>query len=153
MGRGPTKKYHKLMNSNYIEGTLTCLKLEIIKKIINIAFPLVLNIEHTNACNLNCTCCPRKLTVNQQGTNYISMNTYKWGYLADQVQVKGVHDWSGAIDIIKITDETVTDRYPCALLWYALAVNSNGKVSICNVDWDYSGVVGKINEKSLQDIV
>ena len=287
MGRGPTKEYHKLINTNYVEGTLTCLKPEIIQNNINIDFPLVLNIEPTNACNLHCTCCPRKMTVNQQGINYISIKTFKkiideaseyqklfmlnlhkdgepllhknlsdmvtyakkrdvaevihlntngtllgtkagkklldagidditvsvdaafpetyrklkqsdnfdsliknietfieyrdkinanttirtkimefqhstkaeikafhekWGKVADQVQVTGVHNWSGAIDTIEITDETVSNRYPCALLWYALAINSNGKISICNVDWDYSGVVGDINEKSIHHI-
>jgi len=75
----------------------------------------------------------------------------RWEGIADQVQVTGVHDWSGAIADLTITDENTDVRYPCALLWYALAINSNGKVSICNVDWDYSGVVGDINETSIHE--
>lgn len=69
-----------------------------------------------------------------------------WEGIADQVQVTGVHDWNGAINNLTVTDETSPYRYPCALLWYALAVNSNGDVSTCNVDWNYSGVVGNIHK-------
>jgi radical SAM protein with 4Fe4S-binding SPASM domain len=68
------------------------------------------------------------------------------------VQVTGVHSWSGAIDDLTVTDESSKKRYPCALLWYMLAVNADGNVSICNVDWDRSGVVGNVNEHSLHDI-
>ena len=76
----------------------------------------------------------------------------RWEGIADQVQVTGVHDWSGAINDLTITDETSSVRFPCALLWYALAINSNGKVSICNVDWDYSGEVGDIHINSINKI-
>ena len=287
MGRGPTNQYYKSINDSYIEGTLTCLKPEVIKQDINIDFPLVLNIEPTNACNLHCTCCPRQKTVRYQGVHYLPIKTFKqiideaseysqlvmlnlhkdgepllnndlsemiayakkkniaktihlntngtllgtiagkkllesgidditisidaaypetywklkgsrdfdslnksiesfieyrdrigfkttirvkimefalvssseikafydkWNGIADQVQVTGVHDWSGEISDLSITDETSSVRYPCALLWYMLAINSNGKVSICNVDWDYSGVVGNLYEKKLHDI-
>jgi radical SAM protein with 4Fe4S-binding SPASM domain len=33
-----------------------------------------------------------------------------------------------------------------------MAINSNGKVSTCNVDWDYSGVVGDIHKQRIKDI-
>ena len=287
MGRGQSIQYHKPIHEDYVDGSLTCLKPEIIKKHINNHFPLVLNIEPTNACNLSCTFCPREKTVQQQGTNYLSMKTFKkiideinednrlimlnlhkdgepllnkelpemvayakekniakvihlntngtllntprgkqlleagidditisidaafaetyqklkqrrgfnvlndniqsfieyrdkigaittirvkimefnqinddeieafhdrWEGIADQVQVTGVHDWNGAINNLTVTDETSPYRYPCALLWYALAINSNGDVSTCNVDWNYSGVVGNIHKKCLRSI-
>ena len=59
MGRGPTKEYHKNMNPAYLEGTLTCLNQEYIKNNINKEFPLILNIEPTNHCNLDCYLCAR----------------------------------------------------------------------------------------------
>jgi len=287
MGKGQTKDFHYSMNDNYVEGTLTCLKSEVIKNRINTNFPLVLNIEPTNACNLKCVYCPRLKTVSRYGTNFIELETYKkiideaceygplimlnlhkdgepllnknlsemvgyakkrqvaqtihlntngtllntkfgyslldsgiddmtisvdasfsdtykklkqssqfdelikgiesfieyknklnvstlirvkimefedisaneisefvnkWNGIADEVQVTGIHDWSGEIKDIKITDETSDVRFPCALLWYALAVNSNGMVSICNVDWDYSGVIGNLKDKKLHEI-
>jgi radical SAM protein with 4Fe4S-binding SPASM domain len=287
MGRGPSRNYHHRLNDAYVDGSLTCLRPEVIARRMRIDFPLVLNIEPTNACNLRCTICPRAETVRRQGIHHLSLADFKkiidearahgrlimlnlhkdgepllhrqlpemvayakekkvaetihlntngtlldqpiarkllaagidditvsvdaawpetyhrikqdwdlnglnrkieaflalrdrmrantfvrvkimefnwvtaeeitafhrhWEGIADQVQVTGVHDWSGAIADLAITDETVDVRYPCALLWYALAVNSNGKVSICNVDWDYSGVVGDVYQKSLSEI-
>ncbi len=82
----------------------------------------------------------------------ISVFHDRWQGIADEVQVTGAHSWSGAIENIGITDEQSEVRYPCALLWYMLAVNSNGKVSVCNVDWDYSGVVGNVYEQSIKEI-
>ncbi len=287
MGRGPTEKYYIEMNDDYVEGSLTCLKQEVIEREINTDFPLVLNIEPTNDCNLRCTFCPRDQTVAMQGTHYLPLATFqrivdeavdyqqlimlnlhkdgesllhrelpemidyakkrnvaktvhmntngtllhtdtakailtagiddvtvsidaatagtyrtlkqsrgfdhldrsvesfidyrnkigghttirvkimefdqvseeeieafrtRWTGVADQVQVTGVHTWSGAITDLEITDETSPTRYPCAILWYALAVNCNGKVSICNLDWNYSGVVGDLAQQSLHQI-
>jgi len=286
MGRGPTQQYFKAMNSNYIEGTLTCLRPDVIKAKISTEFPLVLNIEPTNACNAKCYYCPRERTIQSQGENYLDFSIFrkiidqisghklimlnlhkdgesllhhdlpemvgyarkkdaaqiihlntngtlintktgksiieneidditvsidaareetyqklkkikglvkleenikkaidyrnrihsktrirvkimefddvktdeieffreKWKDVADEVQVTGVHNWSGAIEGFAITDEQTHDRYPCALLWYMLAINSNGKVSICNVDYDYSGVVGDIHKQSIKEI-
>ena len=285
MGRGPSEDYYRSMNDNYVEGTLTCLKPEVIKKRITTGFPLVLNIEPTNACNAKCYYCPHDQTVKNQGVNYLKTEDFrkivnqiksnklimlnlhkdgepllhkdlpkmveyvkqkdaseiihintngilinsktgrgiiereidditisidaareetyyrfkkikglerleedikrafdyrekigsktkirvkimefddidseeielfqeKWSGIADEVQVTGIHSWSGAVDV-QVTDEQTDERYPCALLWYMLAVNSNGKVSICNVDWDYSGVVGDINNQSIHEI-
>lgn len=287
MGKGPSGQYHRPLNDAYVDGTLTCLRPEVVARRMRTEFPLVLNVEPTNACNLRCAVCPRQETVRRHGLHYLSLahfrriideasehgplimlnlhkdgepllhrdlpemvayarnrkaadtihlntngtlldrpvaaglldagidditvsvdaawpETYqrikgagnldgvnrgiehflslrnkmgahtfirvkimefdwvsaeeieafhrRWDAVADQVQVTGVHDWSGAIEDLAITDETACRRYPCALLWYALAVNSNGAVSICNVDWDYSGVVGNIHEKNLSTI-
>ena len=67
MGRGPTAKYHKEMMDGYVKGTLTCLAPDYIKNNINTDFPLVLNIEPTNACNLNCYICPRSRSLRKEG--------------------------------------------------------------------------------------
>ncbi|SVD44807.1 uncharacterized protein METZ01_LOCUS397661, partial [marine metagenome] len=45
----------------------------------------------------------------------------KWTGVSDEVQVTGVHSWSGSIEDINITDEINNIRYPCSILWYALA--------------------------------
>lgn len=291
MGRGPTKNYHKNMNEFYVAGSLTCLKPRVIEKKITTDFPLVLNIEPTNDCNLRCCFCPRDKVAERYGIHYIDWSLYKslidqadvqaqrygklimlnlhkdgepllhpklpdmvryakereifhtihlntngmllgseqgkellksgidditisvdaaraetfarfkgvdalaklekniqqfyrwrdelgaktfirvkimefddiekeeveefiskWEPIADEVQVTGVHSWSGAIDKLNITDEQSSERYPCALLWYMLAVNADGKVSVCNVDWDRSGVIGDAHMMALKDI-
>ncbi|HNX82020.1 MAG TPA: radical SAM/SPASM domain-containing protein [Candidatus Omnitrophota bacterium] len=60
MGRGPTEAYYRSLNKNYVKGTLTCLKSSTIKNRLSTDFPLVLNIEPTNRCNLKCFYCPRQ---------------------------------------------------------------------------------------------
>lgn len=288
MGRGPTKSYHKDMSQGYVRGTLTCLTDETIKRETNTDFPLVLNIEPTNACNLKCYVCARTKSDREVGyidfklyarlideclkykklrmlnfhkdgesllhprifemiryakdknvarichinTNAVCLegkniekfllsgiddvtisidachektfekikgypllkrveenvinlfkkrtelklrepfirvkimeyeDTYggevesfikKWQGIADDVQVTGLHSWGGVIKEVEATDEVSVKnkRYPCALLWYMMAVNWNGAVSICNIDWNLSGVVGDANTESLHDI-
>lgn len=287
MGRLKTRRFYKEFDEEYVEGTLTCLKPEVIKARINLDFPLVLNIESTNDCNAHCFYCPRKIMIADKGTNYMSMETYKsiidqipkdkkliminyhkdgesllhkelpemiryakekdvskilhintngtlintktgrgiiesgidditvsidasreetyyklkklkgfkkleenvrkaiahrdkigsttkirvkimefgdvkrdevlefidkWTNVADEVQVTGTHDWSGAIEEMDVTDEQTPDRFPCALLWYMLAINSNGEVSPCSVDWDYSGSLGNIHKNTIKEI-
>ncbi len=285
MGRGPTKEYHKKMMDGYVEGTLTCLKGSVVRSEANTDFPLVLNIELTNDCNLNCYICPRRksgrevgymtmglfkkivdeasqyrklrmlnlhkdgesllhpqlaemiryakekdiskvIHLNTNGTlltakraeeiiqsgidditislDAFSKETYrkikrsggfetlekrivgffelrekmrykmpfvrvkimefrdtageigdfvrKWTPIADEVQVSGVHNWSGAIEELKVTDEHPPKRYPCPLMWYMLAVNWDGQVSICSVDWNNTTVVGDVNLNTLHEI-
>lgn len=286
MGRGPTKEHHKDMIEGYVKGTLTCLAPDYIKKNANVDFPLVLNIEPTNACNLSCYLCPRNKSVRKVGymdfelfkkiideckrhkklkmihfhkdgesvlhpgifemiryakekdvAEVLRMNTNavllegkaaedfllsglddvtismdaaredtfekikgknllrkiesnaegllklkkemglsrpfirvkimefedtfgeeikeflkRWRGVADEVQVTGVHDWSGSIKGLTITDEVKNERYPCVLLWYVLAVNWDGIVSACNVDWNLSAKVGDLGKETLQEI-
>ncbi len=285
MGRGPTKDYYRVMNENFVEGSLTCLKPEVVERRITTEFPLVLNIEPTNSCNAKCCYCPNSEVIKNQGVNFLKINVFKkiidqikqhklimlnfhkdgepllhknlpdmveyakkknaaevihlntngimintkigrdiiergidditisvdaanentyqrlkgiagldklnesiekainyrdriksrtkirvkimefddicleeidkfhekWFGIADEVQVTGIHNWGGSIDV-KITDEKAGHRYPCALLWYILAINSNGEVSVCNVDWNYSGVVGSIHSQNIKEI-
>lgn len=285
MGRGPTKDYYRVMNENFVEGSLTCLKPEVLERRITTEFPLVLNVEPTNACNAKCCYCPNGEVVKNQGVSFLKINDFKkiidqikshklvmlnlhkdgepllhkklpdmveyakeknvaevihlntngimintmigrgiiergidditvsvdaanentyqrlkgipgldklnesiekainyrdkiksstkirvkimefdgvdqgeidlfyekWSVISDEVQVTGIHNWGGAIDV-NVTDEKTEHRYPCALLWYMLAISSNGTVSVCNVDWDYSGVVGNIHSQNIQEI-
>jgi len=285
MGRGLTVKYHKELNDKYERGTLTCLKSEVIKERINPEFPLVLNIEPTNDCDIFCYYCPRlkskkrvgyidfnlakkiideaacypKLTMlnfHKDGesllhpkidkiikyayskhiedtlhmnTNVVCLNddmikrlldsgidditlsidafkteTFKktkgkdllhivdrnvkrfvelrdkggyrkpflrakiiefqdtldeiddfdnyWKDIVDEVQVTGIHNWSGAIKNIEVTDEVSDIRTPCILLWYALVINWTGEVSICSVDWNSSALVGDVKQNSINEI-
>ncbi len=285
MGRGPTKEFYKDFNEEYVEGTLTCLRQDVIKAKINTEFPLVLNIEPTNDCNAHCFYCPRKIMVAEKGLSYMSLEDYKmiidqipeklimlnfhkdgesllhkdlpemiryakekdvaktvhintngtlintkigrgiiengidditvsidasfeetyyklkklkgfgkleenvrkaiayrneigsktkirvkimefgdvgheevehfikkWTGVADEVQVTGTHNWSGSIDDIEITDEQSPKRYPCVLLWYMLAINSDGEASTCSVDWNRSSKLGNIHDSTIKEI-
>jgi radical SAM protein with 4Fe4S-binding SPASM domain len=76
----------------------------------------------------------------------------KWAGVADMVQVTGIHNWSGEIDGVRVTDESSRVRYPCAIMWYALVVNWNGEVTVCSVDWNTQIRVGNVKERTLHAI-
>lgn len=286
MGRGPTKNYHKVLNEDYVEGTLTCLKPLTIKREVNNDFPNVLNIEPTNRCNLMCVYCPRDratkgvglikwdlytrlideasehkklimLNFHKDGESFLHprfldmvryakkknvaktmhMNTNallwtdkvideiidsgidditvsldaaraetykkhkgvdclskaeknvrlllekrkkrglnrpfirvkimefeeiskeeiseffdKWNGVADFVQVTGIHNWSGAIKGLKVTDENSQSRYPCVIIWYALVINWNGETTVCSVDWNTEIYLGNVNNNTIHEI-
>ncbi len=76
----------------------------------------------------------------------------KWEDIADLVQITGIHNWSGAIPGLKITDESSQVRYPCVIMWYSLVVSWNGEVTVCSVDWDTEINVGNANLQTLHEI-
>lgn len=76
----------------------------------------------------------------------------KWRPIADDVQVSAVHTWGDAIKNITTTYNKPRKRYPCILLWYMMAVNWDGSVSICNIDWNLTGKIGSVRENSLHNI-
>ncbi|GAA5262986.1 hypothetical protein KTGMC3_P1728 [Methanocalculus sp. MC3] len=76
----------------------------------------------------------------------------KWADEADMVQITGIHNWSGAISNLNITDEQSQIRYPCVIMWYSLVINWNGEVTVCSVDWDTEINVGDVNQQTLHDI-
>jgi len=76
----------------------------------------------------------------------------KWRSTADEVQVSGIHDWAGGIKEIKPSIYIPKKRYPCIYLWYALALNWDGGVGLCCVDWRKSNTVGDANKEALHAI-
>ena len=84
MGRGPTKDHYRIMNENFVEGSLTCLTPAVIERRITTEFPLVLNIEPTNACNAKCYYCPNGEVVMNQGVSFLDINDYK--RIIDQIK-------------------------------------------------------------------
>ena len=43
-------------------------------------------------------------------------------------------------------------RYPCLSLWKSFFVNSDGKVSVCCMDWTQSLIIGDANKQSIAKI-
>jgi MoaA/NifB/PqqE/SkfB family radical SAM enzyme len=72
------------MNENFVEGSLTCLTPAVIERRITTEFPLVLNIEPTNACNAKCYYCPNGEVVMNQGVSFLDINDYK--RIIDQIK-------------------------------------------------------------------
>ncbi len=76
----------------------------------------------------------------------------KWQGVADEVQVTGIHSWSGAIEKVRVTDEDSQVRYPCVIMWYALVINWNGEATVCSVDWNTEIRVGNAYQQTLHQI-
>jgi len=76
----------------------------------------------------------------------------KWTGVADSVQVTGIHNWSGKIKGLRVTDEFSRVRYPCVIMWYSLVINWNGEVTVCSVDWNTEINVGNANKNTLHEI-
>ena len=62
------------------------------------------------------------------------------------------HDWSGSVRDSGLHDILPMSANACENPFYSLAVNWDGTVSICCVDWDSQGLAGDVNEQSLQEI-
>lgn len=73
-----------------------------------------------------------------------------WRPLVDEVQIQPLHNAGGQIAIDAAAHDH--ERYPCALPWYALAVNWDGTVSPCCVDLSGKNIVGDLRRESLQEV-
>ena len=72
----PATRYEIVLNKYFAKGSLTCLKRDVIQRRISGEFPLMLNIEPTNACNSRCRHCPRELNVEKHGVHFMKMDLY-----------------------------------------------------------------------------
>jgi radical SAM protein with 4Fe4S-binding SPASM domain len=77
----------------------------------------------------------------------------------DFITIEGLHGWSASDtkDWRLGTDQSFdglrrTDKIACPLTLYMLAINSNGRISICNDDWMQAHNIGDVNTESLLDI-
>ena len=84
----------------------------------------------------------------------------EFGDIADFIAVEGLHGWSMS-DVKDFTLGTgsktfdglpFTPKIVCPWVFYELAINWDGSVSICNEDWVHGTVVGHVLEESLKDI-
>ena len=76
-----------------------------------------------------------------------------YGKWASVTQVMSSHywDWGGSVEDMSV-DGLKTLELPCEKLWRSMAVNWDGRVSICHVDWDCKGIIGNLSEESLYEI-
>lgn len=93
----------------------------------------------------------------------------RYAGIADQVNLEspmnwnGTHDFIGAVDPNRVTDETLIQGFYeeagqpgqkniCTTCFSSLNIKSNGDVCVCIVDWNRSTKVGNIANQSLMDI-
>ncbi len=62
------------------------------------------------------------------------------------------HDWSGSVRDSSLHGILPISENACESPFYSLAVNWDGTVSVCCVDWDSQGLAGDVREQSLEEI-
>lgn len=80
------------------------------------------------------------------------INAFKefWTPLVDEVQIQTIHNAAGALSAEK--NQSHSDRYPCSLLWYAMAINWDGTVSPCCVDLSGKNIIGDLKNENMRQI-
>jgi MoaA/NifB/PqqE/SkfB family radical SAM enzyme len=73
-----------------------------------------------------------------RGWSYDSMKDFTMGATSAR---------TGFMDLAELTPRKV-----CPFAFFSMAINFNGTVSVCCVDWSYATVVGDVREESLLDI-
>jgi hypothetical protein len=74
-----------------------------------------------------------------------------WGRYDVDVTVKSFMTWGGS-KRDAIVDFKKKGRHPCIDLWTMPAVNWDGKVSICSLDWDQKAIIGDLNQNTMSEI-
>jgi len=75
-----------------------------------------------------------------------------WSDSGAELIINQYHDWSGSVRDSSLHGIQPVAEKACENPFYSLAVNWDGTVSICCVDWDSQGLVGDVREQSLEEI-
>lgn len=75
-----------------------------------------------------------------------------WRDSGAEVVISEYHDWSGSVRDSSLYGIAPVSVNACENPFYSLAVNWDGRVSICCVDWDSQGIVGDAREQSIEEI-
>ncbi len=76
----------------------------------------------------------------------------QWKSVVDEIAIKELLNWGGAIPAEESMLPNLDLREPCGDLWTYLTVNWDGNVSICCLDFDCQCIVGDVNSQSLKEI-
>lgn len=73
----------------------------------------------------------------------------RWTGIADEVQIQEVHNYGGGNEGSMAGQE---GRYPCQFWWSSMAVNWDGTVSVCSVDYSGKVILGDLKRDSIRSI-
>ncbi len=77
----------------------------------------------------------------------------KWDKLADEVVISREFSWPGFMGKKDSAPGYENNgRYPCISLWLALAINWDGTVSVCCIDFYHRGILGNLRESTINEI-
>lgn len=72
--------------------------------------------------------------------------------VAEEITVDPLVDRKGGSGKIIKGQKQLLSSEVCPVAFYCLAVNFNGTVSVCCADWNYTTIVGNLNNESLYDV-
>lgn len=88
----------------------------------------------------------------QEAIDEIDLFIKKWRVYGIEFSVQPYLNWGGVkYDPILKTGKIIK-RYPCYALWLAPAINWDGAVSICCLDWNAQEILGNVRDLSLSQI-
>jgi len=76
----------------------------------------------------------------------------KWENIADEVVIGREFQWPGSKQGESASSDSQTRRYPCISLWLSMAVNWDGSVSLCCIDYYHKGIIGDVKKNTLESI-
>jgi len=76
----------------------------------------------------------------------------QWLRHADRVRIYAQHSRSGFGDVDRSRYKVCGDRLPCAKPFSETVVYWDGKVALCNHDWDNPSPLGDLNSQTLPDV-
>ena len=75
-----------------------------------------------------------------------------WGQYVDEVLVRGLNTDLGVVNVSETYFKEGIDRWPCPQFWKRVTITHGGDVRFCVEDWFNKGLVGNIEELSIQEI-
>lgn len=80
-----------------------------------------------------------------------------WEPIADHVVVQSYTTWTGSVEDRNVGDQAEASytggfTFPCKHPWEEFVIASDGKVSICCLDFDFKVVVGDVSRQSISEI-
>ncbi|MBT5330030.1 MAG: radical SAM protein [Gemmatimonadetes bacterium] len=75
-----------------------------------------------------------------------------WQDSGAELIISEYHDWSGSVRDSSLQGILPVSENACENPFYSLAVNWDGTVSICCVDWDSQSVVGDVHGQTIAEI-
>lgn len=80
----------------------------------------------------------------------------KWSKLNCEVSISNLDNWAHQLPIIinksEITSSAAISREPCADLWFKMAINHSGEVTICCYDYNKKIRIGSLKDHTIEEL-
>lgn len=93
-----------------------------------------------------------QLIVMAETKDEIGLFKEKWGPHDVDVLLIPAINWGGHRPEVQSLMQLPAKRYPCGFLFNSFSINWDGRVSFCNVDFNHLGIIGDVNEQTIEEI-